>query len=280
MTDTLTIGDFSRITHLSVKTLRHYQKVGLLDPVNVDPRTGYRSYATDQIPSAQVIRRFRDLDMPVDTVKAVLAAPDTDARNELIVAHLDRMENELEAVQAAVASLRSLLEPTSAAAFAVEHRKVSEIVAAGIRETIPLDQLLAWFHGALGELYACVAAQGLRETGPGGGLFSSDLFQYERGEATLFVPVDSELQSVGRVVLLAIPAAELAVTVHDGNHTDIDVTYAELGRYVTEHELTVEGPVREYYLVDGHSTGDSSKWRTEVGWPIFLTGADVNRPSN
>jgi DNA-binding transcriptional MerR regulator len=278
MADTLTIGDFSRITHLSVKTLRHYQKVGLLEPDRVDPRTGYRHYTTDQIPNAQVIRRFRSLDMPVDTVKAVLAAPDINARNELIVAHLDRMESELQDVQVAVASLRSLLEPALVAPFTVEYRKVPEISAAAIRESVPLTDLLTWFQGALGELYAFVTAQDLPQTGPAGGLFTSDLFRYERGEATLFVPISSALHPVGRVVMLTIPAVELAVTVHDGQHSDIDVTYGQLGTYVTQHELTVEGPVREYYLVDGRSTNDSSQWRTEVGWPIFLTGPNVNRP--
>ena len=76
MTETLTIGEFSRITHLSVKTLRHYHEVGLLEPSDVDPATGYRRYSTGQIPTAQVIRRFRSLDMPVGSVKAVLGAPD------------------------------------------------------------------------------------------------------------------------------------------------------------------------------------------------------------
>lgn len=58
MPGTLTIGEFSRVTHLSVKTLRHYHEVGLLEPVHVDPGTGYRRYTTAQVPTAQVIRRF------------------------------------------------------------------------------------------------------------------------------------------------------------------------------------------------------------------------------
>src|SRR6266851_6400241 len=49
MTPTLAIGDFSRATHLGVKTLRHYHEIGLLEPVDVDPATGYRRYAPDQI---------------------------------------------------------------------------------------------------------------------------------------------------------------------------------------------------------------------------------------
>ena len=57
MRASLPIGDFSRATHLSVKTLRHYHRVGLLEPADVDQDSGHRRYTTDQIPTAQVIRR-------------------------------------------------------------------------------------------------------------------------------------------------------------------------------------------------------------------------------
>jgi DNA-binding transcriptional MerR regulator len=88
MSASLTIGDFARATHLSVKTLRHDHRVGVLDPAGVDPDTGYRSYTTDQIPVAQVVRRFRDLDMPLDDIQSVLTAPDLETRNAVISAHL------------------------------------------------------------------------------------------------------------------------------------------------------------------------------------------------
>jgi DNA-binding transcriptional MerR regulator len=270
--DTLTIGEFSHITHLSVKSLRHYHQVGLLEPADVDPGTGYRHYTTGQIPTAQVIRRFRSLDMPVPDVKAVLTAPDPEARNALIAAHLVRLEDELAKTQLSVASLRRLLEPATAA-LPVEHRTVPATAAAGIRDVVDLEDLLPWYRGALGELYAGVTAQGLDPSGPGGGLFSSDLFQSERGDATVFVPLDGALRPVGRLVSLVVPAAELAVMVHHGPHADIDITYGALGTYVTEHELAVDGPVREYYPVDARSTGDAAEWRTEIGWPIFHTDA-------
>jgi DNA-binding transcriptional MerR regulator len=275
--DTLTIGEFSRITHLSVKTLRHYHQVGLLAPADVDARTGYRRYTTGQIPIAQVIRRFRSLDMPVEEVKAVLSASDHEARNALIAAHLNRLEEELAKAQLSVASLRSLLE-VAPAPIAVEHRTVMATTAAGIHETVNLEDLLPWYRGAFGELYASVAAQDLQPSGPSGGLFSSDLFQHERGEAVVFVPVDGNIRPVGRVAPLVVPAAELAITVHCGTHTDIDITYGALGTYVTEHALGVDGPVREYYPVDSHVTDDATLWRTEIGWPIFRTETEVAHP--
>src|ERR1700689_3071313 len=84
MPSSLAIGDFSRATHLNIKTLRYYHRIGLLEPVDVDPTTGHRRYGTDQIPTAQVIRRFRSLDMPLEEIQAVLTTPDLAARNELI----------------------------------------------------------------------------------------------------------------------------------------------------------------------------------------------------
>ena len=105
MSGSLTIGDFSRATFLSVKTLRHYHRVGLLEPSDVDPVTGYRRYTSNQIPTAQVIRRFRDLDMPLEDIGSVLRAPDQTTRSQLIAAHLTRLEQGLADTQRAVASL-------------------------------------------------------------------------------------------------------------------------------------------------------------------------------
>jgi DNA-binding transcriptional MerR regulator len=271
MRDALTIGDFSLMTHLSIKTLRYYHQVGLLEPAEVDPHTKYRHYRVEQIPTAQIIQRFRDLNMPIDDVKAVLAAPDLDTRNMLIAAHLSRLEGELEQTHQAVMSLRNLLEPARAP-LAVEHRTVPATQAVGIREVVDLRNLLFWFHGALGEVYATIAVQGLQPSGPSGGLFSGELFQYEHGEATVFVPLSCEIQRVGRVSPLVVPAAELAVTVHSGAHTNMNATYGALGIYVSQHALAVVGPVREYYLVDERTTSDATQWRTEIGWPIFQTG--------
>ena len=103
----LAIGDFSRMTYLGVKAPRHCHEIGLLEPADIDPATGYRLYRPSQVPAAQVIRRLRDLGMPLEEVRAMLQAPDVAARNAVIAAHLGRMERQLEQTQATVASRRS-----------------------------------------------------------------------------------------------------------------------------------------------------------------------------
>jgi DNA-binding transcriptional MerR regulator/effector-binding domain-containing protein len=266
------------MSHLSVKTLRHYHQVGLLEPAEVNPGTGYRYYLSDQIPTAQVIRRLRDLKMPVAEVKEVLGASETSVRNALIAAHLDRLEDELANTHNAVESLRNLLQH-SGEVPAVEHRTMPAMPAVGIQQRVDREDALSWWQGALGELYATVRAEGLHATGPSGGLYESELFQQGRGEATVFIPVDGIVRSVGRVVPFTVPEAELAVLTHYGSPTDFDITYGELGAYATAHEISVEGPLREYYLVDWSNTPNAEEWRTEIGWPIFRSDAKSRCPS-
>jgi DNA-binding transcriptional MerR regulator len=265
----ITIGDFSRASHLSVKTLHHYHEVGLLEPSDVDPHNGYRYYSAGQIPVAQVIRRLRALQMPVADVKAVLGATDPDLRNQLIAEHLARLELELAQTGAAVGELRRLLAPEPAQP--IHYRTVPPTPAIGIRETVDRDDMFPWWQGALGELHASLRAQGVSATGPSGGLYASEIFQRSRGEATVFIPADAAVKTIGRVVSLIIPGAELAVVRHHGSPRDIDLAYGALGAHVMRHEIGVDGPLRENYLRGMTETPDAAEWDTEIGWPIFRT---------
>ena len=271
MTSSLVIGDFSRAVHLSVKTLRNYHRLGLLEPSEVDADTGYRRYTPDQIPTAQIIRRFRDLDMPLDQIAAVLKAPDAGTRTAVLADHLSRLERELAHTRAAVSSLRSLLEGPPPA-LDITHHVVPPIESAAISSVVALEDLGPWFQGAIGELHATVDAQRIEADGPPGAVIANEFFADERGEITVFLPVVGALRPVGRVIPTRLPATELATIVHRGSHEDVDRTYGALAAYVSERALAVDGPVRERYLVGRHDTPDENKWRTEIGWPIFDTG--------
>ena len=280
MATMLTIGDFSRMTHLSVKALRHYHDMGVLEPAAVDPFTGYRSYDTSQVGSAQVIRRLRDLGMPLDSIAAVLAAPDLEARNREIAAHLARMERQLEQTQASVAALRALLTGP-AERPAIELRAIPAVPALAVRQVVDAADLTAWGGGAFDARAQALAAAGLTAAGPYGALYPGDFFELERSEITAFLPVTSGgggpdgagLDPAGRVRLLEIPAVEAAVAVHQGAFSEIDRTYGALGAAVAERAIGIDGPIREYYLVSSADTDDVAKHRTEVCWPVFRTGA-------
>ncbi|MEU5184768.1 MerR family transcriptional regulator [Streptomyces longwoodensis] len=260
----LTIGEFSRLTHLSIRTLRRYHEAGLLEPAHVDASSGYRYYDAGQIPTAQVISRLRELDVPLADVRRILLAPDPAVRAHLVGEHLQRLQDQLSRTQAAVASLQRLLRPEPVG-VAVELRHASARRVAAVRGTVTLEEVLPWYAGAMAELDAVVDAP----AGPPGGHYDNALFSDGRGDVLVYVPVVAPVPDLGRVQGTELPPAELAVTVHPGTHDTIDVTYGELGRWVADHALAVAGPVRETYLVGPRDTPDADRWRTEIGWPVF-----------
>jgi DNA-binding transcriptional MerR regulator len=272
VSDLLSIGDFSRMTFLSVKTLRHYHDVGLLEPARVDASSGYRYYRLDQVSTAQLIRRLRALDLPIDGVRAVLSAPDDEGRNHVIVEHLDRMSAQLRETQERVDSLRRLLAPPEQRA--VEYREEPALRVLAISETVPADQWVSWWLGAFAGLHRALAASGLRRTGPDGCLFPSVAFTDEIGELVAFVPVEEAPLESGwsspgdaRVRLDTLPGARLAVTRYDGPMIDLDQAYSAVGRWVAQQARSSDGPIRERYLPKGDPT-DLLDHVTEVCWPV------------
>jgi DNA-binding transcriptional MerR regulator len=199
MTSTLPIGDFSRATHLSVKMLRHYHELGLLEPAGVDADSGYRRYAAEQIVTAQVIRRFRDLDMPLQDIQSVLHAPDVETRNQVISNHLARLESSLARTQETVASLRGLLDRPQDTSVPIDHRHVAATPAAAITDIVDADHVVAWYRGAMGEVAATLSAQDITPAGPLGGIYDTELFTEGRGRVTIFLACDPLPQPVGRV---------------------------------------------------------------------------------
>ncbi len=261
----LTIGEFATLTRLSVRTLRRYHAAKLLEPDTVDPSTGYRYYAPEQIPTAQVIHQLRQLDVPLAEVESILAADDPQHRAEVIAGHLRRLEDELDRTRAAVASLRRLLRPDPAE-IDVELRSMPMRTVAAIKGHVQLDNSLEWYDSAMAELDA--AFPPAERTGPPGGQYSNELFTHGAGAFAVFRPVRVP-RPEGRIEVTKLPAVELAVTVHSGPHDDIDVTYGRLGAWVVAHALTVDGPIHETYVVGPRDTLDPPSWRTEIGWPVF-----------
>ena len=264
----LSIGDFSRMTYLSVKALRHYHDVGVLEPASIDPDTGYRFYLPSQVGLAQMIRRLRDLGMPLDEVRTIVSAPDSSARDEALVAHLRRMEAQLAETQQTVSSLRTLLQE-SPEKLAVSRQSIEAAEAIGITEHVRGEDAVAWWMDAFSLLHKALQTLDVERSGPDGALFPAEFFEEEEGVVTAFVPARAPEDSAlpARVQRLRVPPITAAVAVHDGPFGDLDRTYGALGTWVLERAAGADGPIREYYLPTG-DPDDLLAHTTEVCWPI------------
>lgn len=140
MDDLLSIGRFARLSGLSVGALRHYDETGLLAPAEVDRFTAYRRYRRDQLDTARAIGRLRDLEVPLETIRAVLATDDPAERQRLLGEQHARVEARiyrLQRIHHVIGQLSQGKEPL-----------VSETV---VRYDLPAHDLDAADHRRLGK---------------------------------------------------------------------------------------------------------------------------------
>ena len=90
--DLLSIGRFARLAGLSVGALRHYDELDLLRPADIDRFTGYRRYRRAQLETARTIARLRDLELPLDEIREVLAMDDPAEQRRRLAVHRARIE--------------------------------------------------------------------------------------------------------------------------------------------------------------------------------------------
>jgi DNA-binding transcriptional MerR regulator len=266
----LSIGDFARLTHVSVKALRHYHDLELLRPARIDPGSGYRSYATAQAPTAQLIRRFRDLGMPLDQVKVVLDATDPAVRDEVIANHLRSMERQLAQTKTAVTSLRQLLEGGGSPSPDVAFHNLSDTAALLVKERVAWGaETGVWLRDTFTDLRRQLGSDADLRGGPDGALYSAEFFESHIGEVTAFIPLGP---SAGRAAD-ELAGGPVAVAVHRGPFSELDRTYTALGGFVAEHGLgsPTRTAIREHYPVSLIDTDNEHGLVTEVCWPVLST---------
>src|SRR5277367_82538 len=93
MKSSYSIGEFSQVTGLSVKTLRFYHEKGILVPSSVDDATGYRFYEEGKVEKARVIMRLRQMEFSIEDIAAVLSQCEDEAD---ILNQLERQKRRLE----------------------------------------------------------------------------------------------------------------------------------------------------------------------------------------
>ncbi|MDH6574948.1 MerR family transcriptional regulator [Kitasatospora sp. MAP5-34] len=103
------IGEMARDSGLSVSALRFYDGAGVFGPARVDPRTGYRWYAPDQLADARLIARLRRVGMPLPDISRVLTADRADARL-VLDRHLRRLEDGLADARRELSTVRTLID--------------------------------------------------------------------------------------------------------------------------------------------------------------------------
>lgn len=262
------IGDFSRLTQVTVKALRHYDRLGLLMPDHIDATSGYRYYSGAQVPRLDRILALKDLGFSLEQIGHLLDADlsPTQLRGMLLVKRQEArgtIEAEQTRLARIEARLRQIEQAPSGAPYDVALKQVAAQRVASLRAVLPAYPAVS---ALFGELEAYQRRHGLRATAwtaiwHDGGYRESDI----HAEAT-FTTADP-LPPHARIVQGTLPAVETMASVqHHGPLATVGAAHIALLGWVEANDYRLAGSNRTLAL---HFAGpESADGITEIQYPV------------
>lgn len=266
------IGDFSKLSRVSVKTLRFYDEMDLLKPVEVDRFTGYRYYEYGQLARLNRILALKDLGFSLEEIGKLLAdgLPAGQLRGMLRLREAEsrqRVQEEAERLKRIEARLRQIEQEDVVSKYDVVIKGVEPLKVASLRGVVPTppEQGNLWR-----ELEGYLAMLHVRPAGPCLSLYHDEEYKERDWDIEVCEPLTSEVQPGNRVAVKTLPAVEkMACTVHAGPLANLHEAYDAMMRWVDENGFQIVGPIREVYLKEPkHNSQTDPRTVTEIQVPV------------
>jgi DNA-binding transcriptional MerR regulator/effector-binding domain-containing protein len=261
-----TIGDFSKITGLTVKTLRFYHEQGLLIPSAVDDKTGYRYYDRSKIETARVITHLKSLDLTIEEIGAILrdAKDDADLR-DIMERQKALLESKIKRYRMIVRSLNQFLATEAETrklmtqlTFQVEERTVLPLLIAGIRMKGRYANSGTGFSRIGKSLGRYICGKPML-------LHYDAEFRQDDADFEACMPVRTEKQVDG-ISIRRISGGRCVSCLHNGPYEQMGRSYAKILDYIRGKGYEVQMPTREIYLKGPGMifAGNPSNYLTEI----------------
>lgn len=268
-----TIGEFAAFGRVSVRMLRHYDAIGLLVPASVDPHSGYRRYASTQLPRLLRIVELRDLGVGLDEIASALDSDDESVlrrvlanRRAEVAASIDADTARLERIDRRL----SLLEGNTAMTENVQYRPVDAVTvyaASGIAPGGGPENVSPVVGTIMPRLDAALRASGRPLIEPGVFWYEPIVGADDLRVYVSFIAEEEPVPGEGYDVV-TLPAVDtMATLIHRGDMSGIGESWSLLMQRVIDEGYRMTGPCREVYLeADGHEPGPD--WVTELQVPV------------
>lgn len=265
----LSIGELSRATALTVKTLRHYHDRGLLLPSRIDGSSGYRYYDSSAIERARIIKTLKELEFSLEEIRAILEHCTDDADTlEFIERQRDKITKRLAELKRVSVSLDQVIKrereaqmPTPHADLPTEKTLPAQVIA-GIRTRGRFD-LCGGVYRQLGK------AVGLNAKGKPGMLIYDDEFRENDHDFEPYFVLKKDKPAAGASVR-EIGETRALCMVHRGPYDNVSTTYGRLFEEIQKRGLRPLTPSREVYIKGPGMIfkGNPEKYVTELQIPV------------
>lgn len=240
------IGEFSKLAQLPVKTLRYYHDEGLLVPKFVDPETGYRYYEQSQIETARAIIYLRSLEFPLSEIKELLKPG---GEHDLLAV----LERQQAAIKKRIRQLRKAVK--SLDQFIIEEREnqtMAQIVE-HVQEKVVEPMVVAGIR-TKGRYSDCGRLFGQLGRGFGRHICGRPMLlhydsEYRENDADFeaCMPI-RKTKAVEGVSVRELPGGRCVSLVHRGPYEQLGRSYAHVFQYVNDHKYKALSPTREVYI--------------------------------
>lgn len=263
----LQIGEFSKICQVSVKTLRHYDKIGLLKPAEVDRFTGYRYYGTEQIDAMNYIRRLKRYGFSLEEIQKMLNMSDEKEISEKLRLQLKKLNREQQEKAVVLNELQKHISLFDRTGDIMTYQKNYNIE---MKES-PLIYVLATrnmmgtgeFGKYYGKLFERVSKEQVKPTGLNGSRYFDEEFNSELSDIEVFIGIE-ENDKADEVFEPQMCAA----TVHRGGYSTISEAYGALANWIAENGYKISDAPFELYIKTQFDYPNPEDWETEVYFPI------------
>lgn len=265
------IGDFSKLSRVSVKTLRYYDEIGLITPVRVDDFTGYRYYSTDQLPRLNRILALKDLGFSLEQIARLLddGLP-AGHIGEMLELRKREIRDQIEADQVRLNLIEGRLKQIEREGNMPVHdvviKSIEPVTIASVRSIIPSYE----YSGQLfGELVGYLMSHRVQFSGPPLGLYYDTEYKEQDVDVEVAVPVDPSTRGSDRIKVYELPAIETAAClIHKGDYYLFPESYEALMRWIQDNGYQITGTDRQIYLRSYGDTSDMSDFLTEIQFPV------------
>lgn len=264
------IGDFSRLTHVTVKALRHYDSLGLLKPAQIDPDSGYRYYSSAQLPRLNRILALKDLGFSLEQIRQLVDADLTSGQlRTMLLAKQNEVRGQISAEQTRLsrieARLNQLNDGSPASRYDVVVKSVDAMQAASVRGLLPARSAIGRFFR---ELFAFQTRHQLTVTSRMT-LWHEDEYSDQNVDAEAVFVTSDDVPAEGRVIGRKLPAvATMACVIHQGPIESIGDGCQALLRWIEDSGAEICGPER-VVMLEGSLPGPNSTY--ELQYPVSET---------
>lgn len=266
------IGDFSKLSKVSIRMLRHYDDIGLLNPEHIDETTGYRYYSAHQLSIANRIHSLKDMGFSLSSIKNILKEyNDKESLSKYLSVHYSQLKEELEITQQKLLKIETTIERLGRddimKNYDVTIKEFASKYMMTLRKVIPNyeDEGILWK-----QLYSEVRGINVQNESPN---YSKAVY-YDIGykesdvDVEIQVAVSGKYNDTENIKFKTVEKVTATTTIIRGNFNQLTDACQAIGNWISDNNYEVSGPMFIIYHVGPSVDSNPDNWITEVCFPV------------